>query len=212
MILYDLIGGEVLPGRIAYRPKTCFIMTQLGAPIPQEVTRIRRSVERYLRDVGIEAIDANTEITGKDFLLKIWRLIASVPLGIGIVTKDLSASTMANIFYEVGLLQALGRESLIIKGQDAAVPSDFVRTEYIEYPKRFKSRFAKFLKRFEAQADHYGTVAKQVTSNPLLAIDYLRRAYLISGSEDYQAEAIALFKDNEFDPYTTEGIQAFLAG
>ena len=30
---------------------------------------------------------------------------------------------MANIFYEVGLLQALGREALIIKGQDAAVPS-----------------------------------------------------------------------------------------
>ena len=188
-------------------------MTKLGDSVPPNVARIRRYITQYLREKRIEPIDANSEITGKDFLQKIWQMIVSVPLGVGIVTSELPGATTANIFYEVGLLQALGRETLIVKGDDAIVPSDFVRTEYIEYsPKGFKEKFMKYLDKYFSQADHFEYIADQVVANPLLAIDYLRRGYLISGEERIRRRATEVFESNRFDSHSAEAIQAFLDG
>ena len=68
-------------------------------------------------------------MTGWDFLIKIWKLIASSPLAVGIVHEDTASSTQANIYYELGIAQALGKETVIVKSPGAKVPSDFVRTE-----------------------------------------------------------------------------------
>ena len=118
MIHYSPVDQDVFGRRIQMRPKTCFTMTKLGAPVSQELVRIRRNVERHLRKRSIKSIDAGSVITGKDFLLKIWQMIVSVPLGIGIITDDMTAGTMSNVFYEIGLLHALGKESLVIKSQN----------------------------------------------------------------------------------------------
>ena len=68
-------------------------------------------------------------MTGWDFLIKIWKLIASSPLAVGIVHEDIASSTQVNIYYELGIAQALGKETVIVKSPGAKVPSDFVRTE-----------------------------------------------------------------------------------
>jgi hypothetical protein len=77
MIIYSPLDGEVLTTGITSRPRCCFLMTQLGDPVPEEVEAIRRSVSDLCRDGGYEVIDARTQVTGRDFLLKIWRMIAS---------------------------------------------------------------------------------------------------------------------------------------
>ena len=70
--------------RITSRPRCCFLMTQLGNPVPDGVEAIRRSVSDSCTDAGYEVIDARTQVTGGEFLLKIWRMIASVPFAVAV--------------------------------------------------------------------------------------------------------------------------------
>jgi len=210
MILYDPVQGDVLTRQITYRPQTCFIMTQLGTPIPNEIRNIRRTLEKYLDRKHYRAIDANSVVRGKDFLLKIWEMILSVPIGIAIISKELSPYTLANIFYEIGLLQAYGKETVIIKTHDSYVPSDFVRTEYIEYDRRFGAKMTQFLDGLAEQAEYYATAAELLEENPVLSIDYFRRAYLITGNRTYRTRAKALAKNETFDKQTTLGVSGFL--
>jgi hypothetical protein len=93
-------------------------------------------------------------------------------------------STIANIFYELGLMQAYGKET-IVKTPNAAVPSDFVRQEYLEYDDAFEGRMQQFFEYLTvARPAYFQMMAEQLERNPLLAIDYHRRAYLLSGREE----------------------------
>jgi len=64
-------------------------MTQLGEPVPEEVVEIRRNLKGILKQHDINLIDADSEVTGGDFLIKIWLMIAAVPLAVGQVPKFL---------------------------------------------------------------------------------------------------------------------------
>lgn len=192
MIFYDLAGSDAYSKQIRYRPRTCFIMTQLGSPVPRSVQVIRRTLKRSLKNHSMTAIDANYNVTGKDFLDKIWDAILSVPIGVGIITEEMSKITVANIFYEIGLMQALGKETVVIKTKASEVPSDFVRTEYIEYGRNLGAKIEAFLGKAEDQAEHYRTMSEQLQQNPVLAIDYLMRAYLITGESKYKAQIMAV--------------------
>lgn len=212
MPLYHLLEGDVYTKEIKYRARTCFVMTQIGKPIPKEVKKIRTTLSKYLKKVTIKEIDADSDITGRDFLIKIWDNIISVPLGIAVITEELSQRTLENIFYEIGLFQALGKETLIIKTKETSVPSDFVRTEYIEYGRDFKIRINKYVNTFFEQANFYHTMADQLGSDPLIAIDYLKRAYLIDKKRHHKKEAREIFNKSRklFNPYYVSTIKQFL--
>jgi hypothetical protein len=194
MIFYRPTDGDPHTGRIEYRPRTCFIMTKLGRPIPREVNRIRSHLAKIFGDYNISLIDANDIRTGKDFLLKIWQIILGVPLGIAIITNDMSNKTLANIFYEIGLMQAYGKETLVIKTVDTKMPSDFTRTEYIDFATGFKKEVKKYLEKYFNWASDYEFMSELVEKNPLLAIDYLKRAWLISGENAYCQKAREIFQ------------------
>jgi len=184
MILYHPLDSEIFMKQIRIRPKTCFLMTKIGKPIPDKISNMRKTIKKYLKEFEISFIDADSERTGRDFLLKIWEMIVSVPLGIAIISEELDKSTLANIFYEIGILQTLGKETLIVKSLDCKIPSDFVRTEYIEFERGFKREIKKYLKTFFKQADHYDNFGSELNSNIIVTIDYLRRAYLMTGDEE----------------------------
>ncbi|MCZ6804414.1 MAG: hypothetical protein O7D86_10890 [Proteobacteria bacterium] len=156
-------------------------MTRLGNPVPPMVEDMRRAVKECCDLYDYSVIDARARVTGRDFLLKIWKLIASAPLSVGILHEDIPESTQANIFYEIGVAQALGKETVIIKSPGSKMPSDFVRNEYIEFDDNFREQFNAFLSSIFEQADCYELLADQLEKNPILALDYLRRAYLIKG-------------------------------
>ena len=171
-------------------------MTQLGEPVPDSALRIRRAIARQLRVFDIALVDADAAITGRDFLRKIWGMIVSVPLGIAVITEDMNPSSLANIFYELGLLHALGKEALIVKTEAAKVPSDFVRTEYVPYDRQFARRFRGFLGRVFDQASYCETMGAELTQgSPILALHYLLRAYLISGEGVVRKKALELLDD-----------------
>lgn len=210
MIRYNPTSGEVFLSSINYRPRHCFLVSKLGEPLPDDIKRMRRTFEKYAKNNDITVIDANSITTGKDFLIKICDLIASVPLGVAIISDQLSIPTMCNIYYEIGLLEALGKETLVIKSKNCPIPSDFVRTEYIEYGYNAGAKIKGFLSTFFKQADYYAKMADGFEQKPSLAIDYLRRSYLITGKEVYREEAKKFFSENTFDSQRTAGILNFL--
>jgi hypothetical protein len=50
----------------------------------------------------------------------------------GLVIADVSAPN-PNVFYEIGLIHALGKDTFILKQKDAKVPADFGGSHYYEY-------------------------------------------------------------------------------
>ena len=144
-------------------------------------------------------------------MLKIWRQIASAPLAVGVAHEDIPAMSQANIYYELGVAQALGKETLIIKSPDAKVPSDFIRTEYIEFDESFSDNFSSYLEATLEQAEHYEVVADQLDRNPILAIDYLRRAFLISGEKRLRAKAQALVKKAGLESRASNSVELLAA-
>lgn len=110
MIVYSPINGEVLSSAIQFHPKHAFIMTQLAGPTPTELSEIKTALKVQLASIGFDWIDATSLLTGKDFLDKIWKIILGVPLGIAIVTPNMSEKTIANIFYELGIMDTLGKK------------------------------------------------------------------------------------------------------
>lgn len=199
MIIYNPTDGDAITSPVQSCPKQCFLMTRLGKPVPKPLEEIRHAVTECCREIDYEVIDASSKVTGRDFLLKIWKLIAATPLSIGICHEEIPASTQANIYYELGVAQALGKETLIVKSAGMDVPSDFVRTEYVEYGGDFKRKFIAYLNSLFEQADHYELVADQLDRNPLLALDYLKRAYLITGDQRIRTKAHALLDDAELE-------------
>src|SRR5687768_14817643 len=105
MILYRPTDGDVHTAPIRWRPRTAFLMAQLGGTVPESVLEARRSTTEILRDYEYSVVDADSLTTGKDFLLKIWQLALSVPVGIAIVHEGIPPATMANVFYELGWMQ-----------------------------------------------------------------------------------------------------------
>jgi hypothetical protein len=194
MIYYRPTDGDPHSVPIGYRPKTCFLMTQLGDPVPGEVTTIRKALQTSFEAVDFECIDAESFVTGRDFLLKIWELIVSVPVGVAIIHQDMKPTTIANIFYEMGLMQAYGKETLVVKTRDATVPSDFIRTEYIEHVDGFSKKIGRFVDSLAHRAEYYLLMADQVENNPLLALDFMRRSFLLTGEAALRARAQKLFE------------------
>lgn len=107
---------------------------------------MRNKISECCAKIDYKVVDATTHVTGRDFLIKIWKLIASSPLAVGIVHEEITPGTQENIYYELGIAQTLGKESVIVKSPGSKVPSDFVRTEYIEFDSSFKSHFLRYLR------------------------------------------------------------------
>lgn len=211
MILYRPTEGDVNTNPVIWRPRTCFLMAKLGLQIPDDVKSIRENVEYILTREKIKFIDANSKTTGKDFLFKIWQMIVSVPVGIAIIHDDITTQTMANIFFELGWMQALGKETLIIKTKDIKLPSDFSRTEYVEYDENFEEHMHDFIASLKERADYFALIAEQVENNPLLAIDYYRRAYLLTGNISFQTKSIQILKEAGIEGRAKSSVEMLLS-
>lgn len=211
MIIYSPLDGLPLPHNIQCQARHCFLMTRLGNSVPPMVERIRLAVERCCESHDYTVIDAQTRVTGRDFLLKIWKLIASAPLSVGVLHEDIPENTQANIFYELGVAQALGKETVIIKSPESSVPSDFVRSEYIRFDDDFETNFDSYLKSIFEQAEYYELLAEQLERNPVLALDYLKRAFLINGYDSLKGKAKTISESAGFDERAANSVE-LLAG
>jgi hypothetical protein len=211
VIIYSPIDGDVINNSIKFRPKHCFLITQLGKTKPALVADIQKSIKKCCQSFEYEVIDAGAETTGRDFLLKIWKLIESVPICVVIIHEDIPVKTQANLYYELGVAQALGKETIIIKTPKAEIPSDFNRTEYIEFNAEFEINFKKFLQATQRQAIHYEELSELLEKDPILAIDYLKRAFLITNNKNYQSYTKEILKTIDTGNRAKNSIEYFSA-
>ncbi len=212
MIVYSPINGEVLTSAINYNPRHAFLMTQLGGDISEELNTIRLSLETLLKKSKISLIDASSFVTGGDFLLKIWNILLGVPIGFVILNEKIPSRTIANIYYELGMMDALGKETLIIKSRSYKIPSDFIRTEYVNYDDDFEINLLKFLDNLKEREKHYSTMAELMQADPVLSIDYIRRAFLLNPNKSYVERAASIFDlhEDQIDDQSKFHIKNFL--
>lgn len=211
MIPYDPITGDVWSNAISNKPRTCFIMTQLGQNISAAVQEARNVVEQCLASQHFNIIDASSVTTGRDFLIKIWSIILSVPLGIAIICEDMGASTLENIYFELGVMQALGKETVLVKIGNIECATDLIRTEYIEVP-HLSTKIERFLTTCIEQAEHYEILATELKGrNPLLALDYMKRAFMITGDPRCKKELLQIVLDSShYDKYVQNEVRGLL--
>ncbi len=129
MIIYSPTDGDALMSTVKSMPQHCFLITKLGGEIPPELKRMRTEIARLCHKAQIKTIDATHHVTGRDVLIKIWRLIAATPISIAVCHESFPPGTLANIYYEIGVAQAMGKETLIVKSPGFTVASDLVRTD-----------------------------------------------------------------------------------
>lgn len=211
MIYYQPTTGDPHTGPITSRPRHCFLMTQLGGTPAPSLVQMRDLVESVLARHDFTIIDADSRTTGRDFLVKIWDLVLGVPLGIALIDDSISDRTLANIFYELGLMHAYGKETLILKSEGSEIPSDFVRTEYVAFDGHAERRLNQFMEDIAGRAEYYGLMADQLERNPLLSIDYLRRAFLVCGEEQYRMKAREYFDSAGFTGRAANSVEVLLA-
>ena len=210
MIFYRPTDGDVHGTRVPWKPRTCFLMAAMGGSPPKELLSARRRVAKALKRANIRQVDASSVTTGKDYLLKIWTLAVSCPVGIAIVHEGIRPETMANVFYELGWMQVYGRETVVVKIGDVRLPSDLVRTEHIPFDGRFTAQLNAFIESLGERASHYLVMADQLERNPLLAIDYLRRAYLLTGDGAVRRRAKQVFRDSGLSERARDSVERLL--
>ncbi|MDQ2920935.1 MAG: hypothetical protein M3R52_04890 [Acidobacteriota bacterium] len=107
-------------------------------------------------------------------------------------------------------MHAYGRETVVIKIGDVKLPSDLVRTEYIDMDARFTRSLGAFLTSLRQRAAYYQTLAGLLEANPLLAIDYLRTAYLLTGRVALRQRATQIFADSGLDGRARDSVERLM--
>ena len=177
-------------------------MLHLGQGVNSAEQTMARIVSEELGMRGFAAVTAADVPRTSDFLHKIIDLIRGSGFSIAIFSDRTPARTLANIFFEVGMALVFGKPvPLVWTGRNprsSAVPSDFVRTEWIRYvvgeEDRLRCDMGRAIDEIEALADYYrkiGDIALDATEPDLeLAFERYKQAVLISADPEARERII----------------------
>jgi len=88
----------------------------------------RDLIKPGVEDAGLQCIRGDTVVRIGDLTQNIWGAL----LRAGVVIADVSALN-ANVFYELGLTHAIGKDAIILKQAASKVPADIGGAHYHEY-------------------------------------------------------------------------------
>jgi hypothetical protein len=88
----------------------------------------RQTIEPGIVGAGLQCIRGDTILRIGDLTQNIWGAL----LHAGVVVADVSILN-ANVFYELGLTHALGKDAIILKQAGSKVPADMAGVHYHEY-------------------------------------------------------------------------------
>lgn len=105
---------------------SAFVIMPFGEPWSDAV--FQNLMVPGIRDGGLECVRGDMIVRVGDLSQNIW----SALLRAGIVIADVSALN-ANVFYELGLAHALGKDAVILRQKGARIPADIGGAHYHEY-------------------------------------------------------------------------------
>lgn len=155
-----------------------------------------------LEELDFEPIKATTKSGTKDFLEKIVQLIRGTGFGIAIFSQFTNATSLANIFFEVGLCNMLGKPVILVKNKDAKAPSDFIRTEWVTFSnneEQLRADLKKSLKDVVDLSKYFeilGEIAFEAKERDIeLAFERYKQALLINGDKNLKSRVLNILSD-----------------
>jgi len=82
---------------------------------------------------NVPRLDTNASTGSKDFLDRILGMIRSTGFTVAIFSNKTRRTAVANITLELGFAAMCDKPMVIVKSRLAKAPSDFARTDWIEY-------------------------------------------------------------------------------
>jgi hypothetical protein len=157
-LIFSPVTEDVLGGPFKPLPRHAFLMLHGNERRADEDRDLERMVCEALDVRAFIPIRA-TDIGGTgDYLEKIIALIRGCGFGVAIFSEKTPAPTLANIFFEVGICHVFGKPVVFAKSDDAKMPSDFTRTEWVarrDDDDQFRDALLKTLSRIDALPDFY---------------------------------------------------------
>lgn len=191
IFINPLTGDPIDLRKIKIKPRVAFIMSSQGNTTSKDVENIRFFLKNYLKKHNYKTIDATDEMAKNSYMEKIFYQICSVGFGLAVIDKNDKPSTLANIFYEIGLLASQGKPFFVIKTKDTPdshYPSDFSGVEYINYDAQkineFERSLDKLITRLDEQLAYWVETIVSTTQDIHHRLWQGVLAYLLSGDVD----------------------------
>ena len=140
-LVFSPLSEDILssPPKRLY-PGHAFVMRQIGEP-PDVDLRMAEIVLEVFGARGIPTKDADASTGGGDFLERILGLIRATGFTVAIFSHLTRPNAMANITLELGFAAMCGKPLIIVKSKQAKAPSDFTRTDWVEFDEDDEARF-----------------------------------------------------------------------
>jgi hypothetical protein len=101
-------------------PKTGFFMFSTR----ENIRGLRNTINQTFEAAGFHLVDAMARMGGDDNYCKICELIQSTAFGVALITENTPPESRENIYLEIGLVRAFGKESLILTPDRMIIASD----------------------------------------------------------------------------------------
>ena len=111
--------------RDAGDPRLCFVAMPYG---PEWFGQVKEKISLAAEKTGFKAIVSLEQLTPGPILDQIWQGIRVADVVLADITDN-----NPNVFYEIGLAHALGKEVIVITQDDGKVPFDIRNSRYIPY-------------------------------------------------------------------------------
>ncbi len=191
--LFSPLSESVLDGTpTTLRPRCGFVIQQLGGTPPPD-TIIRATLQDVFGRFGFTLIDANFDTGAKDYLARILDLIRSTGFAVVIYSDETRRDSLGNIFLEAGYAAMLGKHLVIAKWKGANGPSDFKRTDWIEYdpdnPVSFEDKIGQISRSLNDyvgfEATHLDVILQAHRPDCGVAFERIRKGFLLSGEPGF---------------------------
>src|SRR5436309_15105632 len=114
-LIFSPLSEDVLEGPFKPLPRTAFIMLHSSRKVSPIEAEIDRIVCDCFTRLDHPVIKATRSVGTKDFLEKIIQIIRGCGFGVAIFSENTPAPTLANIFFEIGLCNILGKPVILVK-------------------------------------------------------------------------------------------------
>lgn len=117
----------------------------------------KQMIEPAVNDANLKCVRADSTVRVGDLTQGVWKSI----LRAGVVIADISVLN-ANVFYELGLTHALGKDTILVRRRDTPLPADFGGALYYEYSLDDLARGKQVLQQaLKEWVDEYGAAGVQ---------------------------------------------------
>lgn len=136
----------------------------------------------------------------RNLYCKICELILSSAFGVALITENTPKTALPNIFLEIGLMIAYGKEILILTDSLENIPSDLSGKEVIVFKsdEELKKSIEKWSKEILKQIKYWNKLARisLYAKDYEKTFEYLKRAVMFGDFEDALSELMAMLENS----------------